>query len=119
LPFITLAATTENAGPSPSVTHVLRKIYFLLILLIAISTTGGVIYAVVQDDVGTGLSIATYVLTCLSLILALLAIGEWLGLTKPDSFAFAYDLETNQVIGSTYLDRAFQRRSAFSSQGRW
>jgi hypothetical protein len=77
------------------------KIYVLLILLIAISTGSGTAYSVVKSDPATGLSIATYVLTCLSLILALVAAGQWLGLSKPGSFSFAYNLEENRVLGST------------------
>ena len=69
------------------------KIYVLLVLLILISTGAGTAYAVVKSDPGTGLSIASFVLTCLSLILALVAAGQWLGFSKPDSFSFAYDCE--------------------------
>ncbi|KAJ9667099.1 hypothetical protein H2201_002618, partial [Coniosporium apollinis] len=80
------------------------KIYILLTLLIIISTGGGTTYAVVHTDTATGLSIASYVLTCFSLVLALVAAGQWLGLSKPDSFSFAYSIEENQVIGATNMD---------------
>ena len=65
------------------------------------------VYAVVKGDVSTGLSIATYVLTCLSLTLALFAVGEWLGLKKPDSFSFAYDVVKNQVLSAPYASQVF------------
>jgi hypothetical protein len=65
------------------------------------------VYAVLKDDTSTGLTIASYVLTCLSLILAFVAAGEWLGLKKPDSFSFAYDVETNQVLSEAYVNQAF------------
>ena len=42
-------------------------------------------------DVGTDLSLAGFVITCIALALALLALGEFLGLERPDSLSFAYD----------------------------
>jgi hypothetical protein len=85
--------------PSPRhQTHLpTSRIYILFTLIILASTGGGVVYAVVKCDVSTGLSIATYVLTCLSLTLALFATGQWLGLKKPDSFSFAYDVVKNHA----------------------
>lgn len=58
-----------------------------------------------KSDPGTGLSIASYILTCLSLILAVVVAGEWLGLRKPDAFSFAYDWVENRVVGKDDLDR--------------
>ena len=85
------------------------KIYALLILLVLVSTGGGTAYAVVKHDPGTGLSIASYVLTVLSLISAIVAAGEWFGLKKPDSFAFAYSIEKNQVLGANTMDEIVGR----------
>lgn len=94
-------------SPFESTDIVYSKIYVFLILLIIISTGGGSAYAVLTGDAGTGLSIASYVLTVLALVLALVAAGDWLGLKKPDSFAFAYDVEDNIVLGETSAnDRA-------------
>jgi Mg2+/Co2+ transporter CorB len=73
--------------------------YLLLVSLIVISTAGGATFAVLREDISTGLSIATYILTCLSLMLALAAAGQWFGLSKPDSFSFAYDMDINQILG--------------------
>ncbi|KAJ9625998.1 hypothetical protein H2204_010297 [Knufia peltigerae] len=81
------------------------KIYFLLAVLILVSTAAGVVYSVLKSDPGTGLSIASYILTCLSLILAVVVAGEWLGLRKPDAFSFAYDWVENRVVGKDDLDR--------------
>lgn len=64
-------------------------------------------YAVLKGDTSTGLSIASYVLTCLSLTLALVAAGQWFGLKKPNSFSFAYDVETNQMLSATYVNQVF------------
>ncbi|RFU30732.1 hypothetical protein B7463_g5606, partial [Scytalidium lignicola] len=80
-----------------------NKIYWLLGFLIVLGTVAGVIYSVVTADAATGISIASYIVTCLSLILALVAAGQWLGLSKPDSFSFAYSIEENQVMGPTNL----------------
>ncbi len=98
-------ALTLNA--TDHVTHSLlfRKIYILRTLLILISTGAGVIYAVVKSDPGTGLSISSYILTFLSLILAVVVAGEWLGLTKPDSFSFAYDWVENRVVSKEDFGR--------------
>jgi len=79
--------------------------------LILISTGAGVAYAVVRSDPSTGLSIASYILTCLSLILAVVAAGEWLGLTKPDAFSFAYDWVQNRVVSKEDVDNI--------TAGRW
>ena len=64
-------------------------------------------YAILKADTSTGLSISSYVLTCLSLILVVVTAGQWLGLTKPDSFSFAYDMEKNQVISAPYASQVF------------
>jgi hypothetical protein len=83
------------------------KIYILLILIILVSTGGGVVYAVVKDDTSTGLTISTYVLMCLGLIVAVVAAGQWLGLTKPDSFSFAYDVDENLVLSAPRAGSVF------------
>ncbi|ERF68470.1 hypothetical protein EPUS_03788 [Endocarpon pusillum Z07020] len=83
------------------------KIYVLLILLILVSAGAGTAYAVVQSDPSTGVAIASFVLTSLTLILALVAAGQWLGLSKPDSFSFAYDWDDNRILGSTDADKIF------------
>jgi hypothetical protein len=91
----------------PTYISLTSKIYLLLILLIFISTGAGTAYAVVKSDPGTGLSIASFVLTSLSLVLALVAAGQWLGLAKPDSFSFAYNWEENRVLGATEAGKIF------------
>jgi hypothetical protein len=74
-------------------------VYVLLAGLIVVSAAGGAIFAALRGDISTGVSIATYVLTSFSLMLALVAAGEFLGLSKPDSFSFAYDMDTNEILG--------------------
>jgi hypothetical protein len=75
------------------------KVYVLLIFLILISTGSGVAYAVACSDTSTGLTLATYILTCLALLLTLFGAGQFVGLSKPNSFSFAYSVNQNQVIG--------------------
>jgi hypothetical protein len=58
------------------------------------------VYAVLKQDPVAGLSISTYVLTCMLLTLALFSSGDWLKLEKPDSFSFEYNVEENQCQGS-------------------
>ena len=57
-------------------------------------------YAVLKQDPVAGLSISTYVLTCMLLTLALFSSGDWLKLEKPDSFSFEYNVEENQYQDS-------------------
>jgi hypothetical protein len=42
--------------------------------------------------------------TSLAFVLALMALNEWIGLAKPDSFSFAYDIEEGRIVGATYVD---------------
>jgi hypothetical protein len=58
------------------------------------------VYAVLKQDPVAGLSISTYVLTCMLLTLALFSSGDWLKLEKPDSFSFEYNVEENQYQDS-------------------
>jgi Mg2+/Co2+ transporter CorB len=79
--------------------------------LILISAGARIAYAIVRSDTGIGLSIASYILTCLSLIFAVVAAGEWLGLGKPDAFSFAYDLVQNRVVSKDDVENI--------TAGRW
>lgn len=78
-----------------------------MVLIILVSAAGGVVYAVVKHDAPTGISISSYVLTALALIVAVVGAGEWLGLTKPDSFSFVYDVDENQVLSAPYAGSVF------------
>lgn len=82
----------------PATYHAPSKIYILLGILIIISTGAGVLYAVLKSDVGKGLPIVSYILTCLSLILVVVPAGEWLGIMIPVAFSFAYDWLDNRVV---------------------
>lgn len=72
----------------------------MLLGLIVLSTAGGTVYSVVQSDPSTGISIASYVLTVLSIILAFITAADWLGVKSPDSFAFAYSVEENAIMSA-------------------
>ena len=81
-----------------------RKIYLSFSLVLLASTCTGVSYALLRDDAATGITLATYILTCLTLALGLLAAGEFIGLDKPDAFAFVYDLKNKEVVRAQYVD---------------
>lgn len=36
--------------------------------------------------------------------LALLAVGEFIGLPKPDAFAFDYDVKNNEIVSARFVD---------------
>lgn len=94
------------------------KVFILLALVIILSTGTGVSYALIRSDISNGISISSYLLTCFSLILAVFAAGEWVGLPQPDSFAFAYSLEEHKMVGvgvvagivGSDMERALRRR---------
>jgi hypothetical protein len=67
----------------------------LLGLSIAASVVAGVIYGLVTSDKSTAVSLASYLLACPALVLALYGAGEWIGLEKPDSFSWAYDIPSD------------------------
>lgn len=75
-----------------------RKVYVAFGIILVLCTGGGVLYAVFQHDIPTGISLATYLLTVLTLILALLSAGDFIGLAKPDAFSFAYDIEDEEMV---------------------
>jgi hypothetical protein len=85
------------------------KISIVLAILILVSTSSGTAYAVIKADIITGLALATYILTVLSVTVAFIGAGEYFGLQKPDPFSFVYSLEKNQVLGAKHVDALFKR----------
>ncbi|KAH8802518.1 hypothetical protein F5884DRAFT_473796 [Xylogone sp. PMI_703] len=67
-------------------------IYGLLYLVIILCTGAGIAYAVISKDIATGISLGGYMVACLALILALVSAGEFIGLQRPDSYSWAYDV---------------------------
>lgn len=63
------------------------SIYFALACIILPSAAGGLVYGGLTGDFSTGFTIASYVLAAFALLLALVAITEFLGMESPDSFA--------------------------------
>lgn len=53
---------------------------------IFLSCAGG-LYSFLRSDFSGGFGIASYVITCFSLAIALLAASDFLGMETPDSFA--------------------------------
>ena len=68
-------------------THSISIIYVAMGIAILLSSAGGLIYSFLRSDFGGGFSIASYVITCFSLAVALLAASDFLGMETPDSFA--------------------------------
>lgn len=62
-----------------------------LFVFISLATAGGVVYAVLRDDVSGGLTIGTYLTGFLTLITAVWGAGEHFGVQQPDSYSYAFD----------------------------
>ncbi len=56
-------------------------------MAITLSTAGGLVYSYMYSDFSSGFSIASYSVTCFSLILALIAAGEYFGMESPAAFS--------------------------------
>lgn len=69
----------------------LRFMLFLVAAFVIISTTGGVAFAVIKDDVSGGLTISTYALGMLAVITAVWSAGEHFGVEKPDTYSYSFD----------------------------
>jgi hypothetical protein len=70
---------------------------------LTLCTAAGILYAIFQHDIPTGISLASYLLAVFSIILALLSIGDFIGLAKPDAFSFAYNLEDEEMVDEQYV----------------
>lgn len=66
---------------------VARSIYLALACVVIPSAAGGLAYGGLTGDFSTGFTIASYVLAAFALLLALVAVTEFLGMESPDSFA--------------------------------
>jgi hypothetical protein len=83
---------------------------------IFLSCAGGLIYSFLRSDFGAGFGIASYVVTCFSLAIALIAASDFLGMETPDSFA------ANNVykdfVNTEVHDRDFTSTNGGRSKGR-
>jgi hypothetical protein len=87
------------SGISQALTDNFRFYISLLFLSIASSTAAAITYGKSMNDIPTAISLASYIATCCSLFLALFAIGEHIGLKKPDEdFVTAYDWNSRGAI---------------------
>jgi hypothetical protein len=80
--------------------------------LIILATAGGVVYGYLRKDFSGGFTIASYFITCVALLLALLAASDFLGMESPDSFSAAGIYVKDMVV----LDRDFERN--YDASGR-
>jgi len=74
----------------------------ILFLCIILSIVAGILYALFTKDEAGGISLATYFLACPTLILALYSAGEYIGIDRPASFAWAYDTPSGAYAFETY-----------------
>ena len=91
-------------------------IYVTMGISIFLSCAGGLIYSFLRSDFGAGFGIASYVITCFSLAIALLAASDFLGMETPDSFA-ANNVYKDFVNIEAH-DRDFTSTSGGRSKGR-
>jgi hypothetical protein len=67
-----------------------------------VSTGAGVVYGLLRMDISTAVSLASYIVTCLALLLALIAAGDYVGLQKPPSEVnFDYNSNTGDFYEAT------------------
>jgi hypothetical protein len=62
-----------------------RFFFWILLFFIALSAAAAVIYYHFKHDASTAISLGSYIVTCLALVLGLVAAGEYVGLQKPAS----------------------------------
>jgi len=65
--------------------NTLRFFFWMLVIAIVLSASAAVLYHEFTNDISTAVSLATYIVTCFALMLALVAAGDYVGLKKPQS----------------------------------
>jgi len=63
----------------------------MVLVFVLLSTSGGVAFGVLNDDISAGLTISTYVLGMLTVATAIWGAGEHLGVEKPDTYSYSFD----------------------------
>ncbi|KAK4464702.1 hypothetical protein QBC42DRAFT_263088 [Cladorrhinum samala] len=87
---------------TPSGTHCIIWVYlfervnyrfmlFLIGVFLLLSTGGGVAYAIALKDISGGLTISTYILDLFGVVTAVWAVGEHLGVERPDMYTYSFD----------------------------
>jgi hypothetical protein len=64
---------------------------FLIILFVIISTAGGVVYAILEEDVSAGLAIGSYAIALFGVAGAVWGAGEHFGVEKPGMYSYSFD----------------------------
>jgi hypothetical protein len=82
-------------------------------VILPLSTVSGILYIVkdgnISGNASTGLDIASYILTCLSIILALFGAAQYLGLQPVDSYSWAYDAVLDEEVVEGHNARNLQK----------
>lgn len=67
-----------------------------------LSASATILYSHYTGDVSTAISLGSYIVTCLALLLALVAAGDYVGLQKPgDAINFDYDSTSGDFAMAT------------------
>lgn len=64
----------------------------------------GIVFGVIRKAVGDAFSIASYIVTAVAFVVAVVAAGEWFGLESPDSFSQTGVSEHERLVGAVLLD---------------
>jgi hypothetical protein len=68
----------------------------LLLFCLGLSAMSIAIYAhEIPDDIATAVGVGSYVATCLSIVIAFLAAGAYIGATMPEDDAFKYKVHNS------------------------
>lgn len=64
-----------------------------------------VVFGVIRKAIGDAFSIASYLITAVAFIVAVIAAGEWFGLEPPDSFSQTGMSDHERLFGPVLLDK--------------
>ena len=88
-----------------------RKIFGWLVVAVLISTGAGVLYALEKgSDWATGFSLSSYAITCFGFAIAIVALGDHVGLATPGSGLskgedWVFDIPTQRLITGSRLEQ--------------
>jgi hypothetical protein len=85
-----ICLVTEESNNNTS-----RFFFWMLVLAICLSACAAILYHQHTKDVSTAITLASYIVTCLALVLALVAAGDYVGLQKlQDAVNFDYNSDS-------------------------
>lgn len=81
--------------------HAYKPRFFFTALLVSIglSAAATVLYHHYTQDAGAALTLGSYIVTCLALLLAIFAVGDYIGFHKPEGDdAYEYDSKDGEFM---------------------